>query len=139
VKLDLSNNGLQSRVVAHLLDALMTNNTVTEVNLHGNWLNDEFASDLGELLKENPILYKVDISQNPIGNDGALKLLDDLNSKNDTLNSLGDLSQNVLMGVKVRKDIEDALWLNSVSSRAKQSKLKLKRTVVVRTSLKLIR
>lgn len=103
----------------------MTNNTVTEVNLHGNWLNDEFASDLGELLKENPILYKVDISQNPIGNDGALKLLDDLNSKNDTLNSLGDLSQNVLMGVKVRKDIEDALWLNSVSSRAKQSKLKI--------------
>ena len=92
MKLDLSNNGLQSRVVAHLLDALMTNNTVTEVNLHGNWLNDEFASDLGELLKENPILYKVDISQNPIGNDGALKLLDHLNSKNDTLNSLADLS-----------------------------------------------
>jgi hypothetical protein len=29
------------------------------------------------------------------------------------------------MGVKVRKDIEDALWLNSVSSRAKQSKLKI--------------
>lgn len=38
--------------------------------------------------------------------------------------SLGDLSTCVLMGVKVRKDIEEALRLNSVSSFAKKDKIK---------------
>ena len=50
VKLDLSNNGLKPKVVAFLLDALMTNNTVTDLNLHGNMLDDEFAVDLSHCL-----------------------------------------------------------------------------------------
>ena len=38
---------------------------------------------------------------------------------------MGDLSTNVLMGVKLRKDIDEALRLNSISARAKKNNLKL--------------
>ena len=33
--------------------------------------DDEFAVDLSMLLEDNPILYKVDISRNPIGPSGG--------------------------------------------------------------------
>jgi hypothetical protein len=36
-----------------------------------NFLDDEFAVDLSMLLEDNPILYKVDISRNPIGPSGG--------------------------------------------------------------------
>jgi len=35
---------------------------------------------------------------------------------NDTLGCLGDLSQNVFMGVRVRKDLEEALRLNNATA-----------------------
>ena len=43
--------------------------------------------------------------------------------KNDTLGSLGDLTQNVYMGVRVREELEQALKLNNVSHDKKKSYL----------------
>jgi len=53
VKLDLSNNGLCSPVVNYLIEALRVNIYVSELNLHGNNLNDEFAVQFAELLGHN--------------------------------------------------------------------------------------
>jgi hypothetical protein len=40
---------------------------LTDVNLANNFLDDDFALGLARVLQENPILFKVDISRNPIG------------------------------------------------------------------------
>ena len=53
IKLDLSNNGLKSRVANYLMEALSVNNYISEVNFHGNQLNDDFAEVLANLLKQN--------------------------------------------------------------------------------------
>jgi hypothetical protein len=67
VKLDLSHNGLKSSVVKFLLDSLLDNVCLSELNLGSNFLDDNFAKDLAVVLENNPVLYKVDISNNPIG------------------------------------------------------------------------
>lgn len=46
VKLDLSNNGLVSPVANYLVDALRVNIYISEVNFHGNTLDDVFAIQL---------------------------------------------------------------------------------------------
>jgi hypothetical protein len=71
VKLDLSNNCLKSCTARYLLDALMINQSITDMNFHGNLLDDEFAFQLAELLEQSAVLNKVDLSQNPIGAKGA--------------------------------------------------------------------
>ena len=91
VKLDLSNNGLKSRVGCYLIAALVVNTHISEVNLHGNQLNDDFAERLANLLKTNQVLHKVDISANPISPLGASMILTALSEHNDTLGDLGDL------------------------------------------------
>jgi len=53
VKIDLSNNGLKSRPCQFLLEALHDNCTITDVNLHGNFLDDKFAQMLAYLLEHN--------------------------------------------------------------------------------------
>ena len=50
VKLDLSNNGLCSPVANYLVDALSVNIYISDVNFHGNTLDDEFALALAQLL-----------------------------------------------------------------------------------------
>jgi hypothetical protein len=45
------------------------------INFHGNLLEDDFAHDLAELLTQNSVLHTVDISNNPIGPDGAQSVL----------------------------------------------------------------
>jgi len=45
-KLDLSNNGLCSAVTNYLLQALRVNIYVSDLNLHGNNLDDDFAVEL---------------------------------------------------------------------------------------------
>ncbi len=67
MKLDLSSNALKPIVASYLLDALLDNMCLSEVNFSNNFLDDEFAVDLSMLLEDNPVLYKVDISRNPIG------------------------------------------------------------------------
>lgn len=120
VKLDLSNNGLKPGPIRFLLDSLQVNMSLSEVNLHGNFLDNEFAVDLSYVLEKNQVLYKVDISQNPIGPEGAKYILNALLQYNDTLGSLGDLSDNVFMGVRVRYDLEEALRLNNATSGSKK-------------------
>jgi Ran GTPase-activating protein (RanGAP) involved in mRNA processing and transport len=121
VKLDLSNNAMKPAVARYIIDALMNNSSVTELDLSGNLLDNEFAVDLSYLLEENEVLYKVDISKNPIGPEGAKYLLKSLLQKNDTLGCLGDLSENVYMGVRVREELNNTLRLNNESHGKKKA------------------
>ena len=57
---------------------------------HNN-LGDEFAVELASMLATNDILWKVDISHNPISIKGANAILKVLRENNDTLTSLGDI------------------------------------------------
>lgn len=113
VKLDFSKNGLKSCTVKWLLDSLVDNYCLAHLDLSGNFLDNEFAVDLAHLLETNQQLHTVDISNNPIEPEGAKYLLSSLLQHNDTLESLGDLtSNNMLMGVRVREEIRQALELN---------------------------
>jgi Ran GTPase-activating protein (RanGAP) involved in mRNA processing and transport len=57
------------------LDALVENYCLTEIDLGGNFLDNEFAVDLSHLLEDNNVLHTVDISKNPIGPEGTKYLL----------------------------------------------------------------
>lgn len=122
VKLDLSNNCLKSCTARYILDSLAYQNRgLTNINFHGNLLDDDFAVQLSNVLAENPVLHKVDISQNPIGPRGAKAILSVLLEMNQTLSSLGDLSHNEQMGVRVREEIKQALQLNNSSHDKKKA------------------
>lgn len=75
VKLDLSNNGLKRCVLQFLMDTLIDNTSLTELRLAGNQLDDEFAVDVAILLEQNSIIHTIDLSNNPIGPQGAQYLL----------------------------------------------------------------
>jgi len=64
---------------------------LNDLNLSRNDLNDDFAKELANCLKVNDVLWRVDISNNPIGEDGAIAILRVLKESNETLASLGDL------------------------------------------------
>lgn len=78
IKLDISCNALKSCVVKFLLDSLVDNTCLVDLNVAGNYLDDEFAVDLAHLLEVNEVIHTVDISKNPIGLDGAKYLLQSL-------------------------------------------------------------
>ena len=71
IKLDLSCNGLAPITGVYVLRSLRNNVTLTDLNLSKNCLNDDFAEVLAQTLKVNEILWRVDISYNPIGEKGA--------------------------------------------------------------------
>ena len=116
MKLDLSSNALKPIVVSYLLDALLDNMCLTEINFAKNFLDDEFAVDLCMLLEDNPILYKVDISRNPIGPQGGQALLNVLLMKNETLGSLGNIEENMYLGVRLREEIRQVLSINNAGA-----------------------
>jgi hypothetical protein len=64
---------------------------LNDLNLSRNNLNDDFAKQLAKCLIHNDVLWQVDISNNPIGEIGALAILKSLKEANETLTSLGDL------------------------------------------------
>ena len=68
------------------------------------------------LLEDNPVLYKVDISRNPIGPQGGQSLLNVLLMKNETLGSLGDIEQNMYLGVRLREEIRQVLAINNAGA-----------------------
>ena len=72
-------------------------------------------------MENNQILFKVDISNNPIGPEGAKKLLKTLYEYNNTLGDLGDLSDSYYMGVRIRQDLQQAIELNNTSHAKKQA------------------
>jgi hypothetical protein len=92
-------------MVKFFLDSLLDNVALMEVDLSGNFLDDSFAKDLSLVIQHNPILYKVDISKNPIGPEGAQSLLNCLLIHNETLGSLGNLEDNMYMGVRIREEL----------------------------------
>lgn len=53
VKLDLSKNALKSCMTRFLLDGLQDNYCLAHLDLSGNFLDNEFAADLGHLLEDN--------------------------------------------------------------------------------------
>lgn len=64
---------------------------LNDLNLSRNDLNDDFAKELANCLRVNDVLWRVDISNNPIGEEGAVAILRVLKESNETLASLGDL------------------------------------------------
>ena len=68
-------------------------------------MNDDSAAALANLLSHNEVLYKVDISANPIGPDGARLILNAISEYNDTLGDLGDLDDSTYMGVRIREEL----------------------------------
>ena len=123
VKLDLSNNGLVSPVANYLVDALRVNIFISEVNFHGNTLDDEFAFEVAQLLQHNSVLYKLDISANPISPQGANAILVAISEYNDTLGDLGDLEQSSYMGVRTREELRQAIKLNNSSADKRIAKI----------------
>ena len=113
VKLDLSNNALKACTVRFVLDSLLDNVCLAEIGLASNFLDDEFAVDLSHVLEDNPVLYKVDIAKNPIGPGGGQAILNALLMKNETLGSLGDIEENVYMGVRLKEELKQVLALNN--------------------------
>jgi Ran GTPase-activating protein (RanGAP) involved in mRNA processing and transport len=93
-------------VLKFLLESLIDNTCLAELRVAGNQLDDEFAVDLAILLEQNSILHTVDISNNPIGPDGAQYLLQSLLQYNDSIESLGDLQLNDYMGVRNREELK---------------------------------
>jgi hypothetical protein len=71
VKLDLGKNAMKPCTARFILDALLDNYCLAEVSFAGNFLDDEFAVDLAGVLEDNPVLFKVDVANNPIGPAGA--------------------------------------------------------------------
>ena len=51
------------------------------------------------------MLYKVDISANPISPTGARLILNAVSEYNDTLGNLGDLDESTFMGVRIREEL----------------------------------
>ena len=90
---------------------------------------------LAELLQFNQVLYKVDISDNPISPVGARVLLNVIAEYNDTLGDLGDLSQTTFMGVRIREELRQAIKLNNTSHDKKMSHLKNKMAHVRSTNV----
>lgn len=127
IKLDLSNNAIKSCTAKYLVESLLINQSMATLNLHGNLLDDTFAGHLCELLAANPVLHTVDISQNPIGAIGAARILETLLQRNQTLCSLGDLSENEMMGVRTREEIKQALMLNNSSHDKKKAFMETKK------------
>lgn len=90
VKLDLSKNALSPICGVYLMKALRENIILNDINFSGNFLNDEFAFEFARTLKFNDLLWRVDISENPIGKEGGKALLKAIEEDNDSLESLGD-------------------------------------------------
>jgi hypothetical protein len=106
IKLDISHNALKVSMTKFVTESLLENDTLVILDLGNNFLDDSFAEDLALLLKRNAILNTIDISNNPIGPKGALSILNSLLQYNETLSSLGNLDENLYMGVRVREEIQ---------------------------------
>jgi len=61
------------------------------LDLSDNYLGNRFAIELSNLLKENKVLYEVNISNTKITEKGAIILRDVLTQYNNTLVSFGNL------------------------------------------------
>lgn len=65
-KLDLSNNQITSRGMEYLADLLQSNTTIQHINLAVNRINDEGAKMLTKCLETNNSVTLVELEENPI-------------------------------------------------------------------------
>jgi len=75
------------------------------------------------LLRENPCIHTIDIAKNPIDPEGAEIIKTVVREGNESLGSLGDLSQNTFMGIRAKEDIQQMLELNNAAPDKKRSKI----------------
>lgn len=69
------------------------------------------------------MLYRVDISSNPISPRGANLILTAIQEYNDTLGDLGNLEDSSFMGVRIREELRQAIKLNNSSTAKRQAHL----------------
>lgn len=104
VYLDLNDNRLEDLGCFIVCDFLKTNRTVKSVALRANRItsntNESGARYLGEVLKVNPIITRLDLGQNKLGPNGAA-ILDEAIGENKTLSFL-DLSANDLLAEGIK-------------------------------------
>lgn len=74
--LDLRNTELNDTAVGEIIDALRdnNNNTLTQLNLSGNLLDNTGAMDIRDLLTNNKTLQYLDLSQTEIKDNGLKKI-----------------------------------------------------------------
>lgn len=98
-KIDLGNNYIYKNDVNYLWKALLSNTTLTSLNLDNNKIGEEIEEDdlienitLGDVLKVNSILTEISLSWNYLNNDDIKDICEGLRA-NTSLNSLS-LSNN---------------------------------------------
>jgi len=74
-----------------------------------------------QVVSTNDNIQILDISHNPIDEEGAKQLYDAVYSQNESLKSFGDLSSNLLMGVRIKEDILQCLKVNEASKELKKA------------------
>jgi hypothetical protein len=105
-ELDLSNNGLNNQTGRYIAEALVFNMTIRILSLQSNELGDKFCQDFAKAIRRNVVLSECDLSCNSFGNIGAQALHSVIGSANKTLTSLGDLTKNTSLSVKVREELK---------------------------------
>ena len=71
IKLDLSNNAMNSISGLLICEALKENMTLMDLNLARNRLCDMFAEGFAEALRVNEVIWRVDISENRFTKKGS--------------------------------------------------------------------
>lgn len=67
------------------------------------------------MLQTNDTLTVLDVSNNPMDDECAKLIYESVFLYNESIKSFGDLSQNLMMGVRVKEEIAQCLKVNSQS------------------------
>lgn len=102
--------------MSSLLDTLSHHQYLGLLDLRKNQLDDEFASELSRVLRENDVLYKADISGNPISNRGGQMLLETVLQHNMSLESFGNLKECAFIGLSLVQEMLTTLRNNHPST-----------------------
>ncbi|XP_033123315.1 leucine-rich repeat-containing protein 74B-like isoform X2 [Anneissia japonica] len=75
-ELTMKHHGLGPAGAKALAIALVSNTTISKLNLGDNWLDASGGEAIGDMLKENCYITDLDLSENRLGNQGARALCD---------------------------------------------------------------
>jgi Ran GTPase-activating protein (RanGAP) involved in mRNA processing and transport len=111
VYLNLYNSGIIDLAGEKLITALEVNRGLVELDLSKNKLGELSCQALGNVLRQNSIITKVHICKNYSINDACFtKIIDGL-VHNQTLQSLGNLSD-LKISLKLRQSVDQLLTIN---------------------------